>query len=424
MRIARFQAENYRRLSAVELDIGEDNVIEISGKNGAGKSSILDAIWDVIGGRAANNDNPVQRGKTKAEVELVLEGDHRFVAKRTWTEDGKSKITLKQTLIQKRDGKPKDLTHSSPQSVLDTLFETVAFDPGKFMFAAPAEQAEILKRASDLDLGDIEEEIDQTETFRRDAKRDFTRAEVEFQEAGEKAPEEDPGKVQPIGELTKKIRSLEEKRETAVEGIRKHQEFDERIKSAEALVKKLQDEKRNLISEGELIQAREDASVQVDGLHKELEHSEAKIREKNAWDRKEEKEKAFLEKKKEHDDLDEELKKLRTTRLGMISAAAEKIPVKGLALDEDGKTVIFNDLAFDSCSQSEKIRVSMALAMALNPELKVIQIRDGSLLDQDSLKQIKSMAKKHGYQIWIEIVDTSGDIGIVIEEGQVIKDNR
>jgi hypothetical protein len=57
--------------------------------------------------------------------------------------------------------------------------------------------------------------------------------------------------------------------------------------------------------------------------------------------------------------------------------------------------------------------------MAARPELRVMVIKDGSLLDDKNLKIIAEMAHAHDYQIWIEQVSTSGKVGIYLEEGEV-----
>ena len=97
--------------------------------------------------------------------------------------------------------------------------------------------------------------------------------------------------------------------------------------------------------------------------------------------------------------------------------AAAKMPVAGLGFG-DG-VVTYNDIPFDQASSAEQLRVSLAIAMAANPKLRVIRIEDGSLLDEDSLAQIAAMAKDHDYQVWIERVETSGKVGFVIEDGHV-----
>ena len=61
----------------------------------------------------------------------------------------------------------------------------------------------------------------------------------------------------------------------------------------------------------------------------------------------------------------------------------------------------------------------MVLAMAANPELRVIRIKDGSLLDSENLALIDEIAKGGDFQVWIECVDGSGKMGFYIEDGRV-----
>ena len=98
-----------------------------------------------------------------------------------------------------------------------------------------------------------------------------------------------------------------------------------------------------------------------------------------------------------------------------ITRASMPIPDIGFG---DGQ-VIYKNIPFDQASDAEKLRVSLAIAIAANPELRVIRIRDGSLLDDDGLAAIAKMADELDYQVWIERVDGSGKVGVVIEDGMV-----
>ena len=49
MKIVQLHAENYKRLRTVEIS-PDGNIVTIGGRNGAGKSSILDAIYVALGG--------------------------------------------------------------------------------------------------------------------------------------------------------------------------------------------------------------------------------------------------------------------------------------------------------------------------------------------------------------------------------------
>jgi len=98
--------------------------------------------------------------------------------------------------------------------------------------------------------------------------------------------------------------------------------------------------------------------------------------------------------------------------------AAASMPVEGLGFGEG--IVLYNGIPFEQASSAEQLRVSLAIAMAGNPKLRVIRIQDGSLLDDTSLAAIAQMAKDGEYQVWIERVDTSGQVGIVIDDGAVV----
>ncbi|MGN8821735.1 hypothetical protein ACTNC1_12740, partial [Atopobiaceae bacterium HCP3S3_A4] len=97
--------------------------------------------------------------------------------------------------------------------------------------------------------------------------------------------------------------------------------------------------------------------------------------------------------------------------------ASATFPVEGLGFDETGVT--FKGVPFSQASSAEQIRVSLAMAMALNPTLRVIRILDGSLLDDDSMQMVADAAKEGGYQVWIERVSDPSESAIVIEDGEV-----
>jgi hypothetical protein len=99
--------------------------------------------------------------------------------------------------------------------------------------------------------------------------------------------------------------------------------------------------------------------------------------------------------------------------------AAAKFPVDGLSFDETGVT--FGGLPFEQASSAEQLRISVAIGIALNPKLKVLLIRDGSLLDADSLKLVAEMAADSDAQVWVERVDDTRKVGVVIEDGSVVE---
>ncbi len=83
--------------------------------------------------------------------------------------------------------------------------------------------------------------------------------------------------------------------------------------------------------------------------------------------------------------------------------------------------MLYNETNFDRLSTGEQIRVSTAIGMSLNPDLKVIFIREGALLDKKNLQYIAEQANAKDYQVWVEVCADEASVGFWIENGQVTK---
>ena len=70
-------------------------------------------------------------------------------------------------------------------------------------------------------------------------------------------------------------------------------------------------------------------------------------------------------------------------------------------------------------SNAEQIKVSAAIGMTTNRKVRVMRIKDGSLLDDSSLAVIAEMAHERDFQVFIETVDLTGNIGFYMEDGEV-----
>jgi len=106
----------------------------------------------------------------------------------------------------------------------------------------------------------------------------------------------------------------------------------------------------------------------------------------------------------------------RAERAAMIHGA--KYPVSGLGFGDDG-SVTYSGIPLSQASQAEQIRVSMAIGLAMNPTLRLVLIRDASLLDDASMTLVADLAEKHDALVVLERVG-DGDVGaVVIEDGEV-----
>jgi len=114
-------------------------------------------------------------------------------------------------------------------------------------------------------------------------------------------------------------------------------------------------------------------------------------------------------------DLTEILDKLDAEKAKALAEAS--FPVEGLAFDSDGVT--YNGIPFEQSSSAEQLRISVAMGLALHNDLKVLLIRDGSLLDADSLRMVAEMATDADAQVWIERVSDGDEVTVIIEDGMV-----
>ena len=71
-------------------------------------------------------------------------------------------------------------------------------------------------------------------------------------------------------------------------------------------------------------------------------------------------------------------------------------------------------------SSAEQLRVSTAIGFGMNKKLKLMLIRDGSLIDSSGMELLQAMAEEQDAQIIIERVSNGEKIGIVIEDGSVV----
>lgn len=396
MKIIKLTAENIKRLKAVE--IAPDGTLQvITGRNAQGKSSVLDAIWLALGGGAASRETarPVRDGEDGASVTLDL-GD--LTVTRTWKGD---KTSL---AVASADG----AKYSSPQKVLDSLIGRLSFDPLEFTRLSAREQREAL-----LDLVDLDVDLADLDARRKIAYDERTEIGRQGKALGN-VPDPDPSAPAEEISAADLINQI-----TAAQGALHRQRAErQQVEDRAAEVSRLEAELAE--ARGRLEQAQQVAQwhapvADVEQLRDDLarvEHTNRAVRE-NA-----ERRRRIAER-----DRIQEAYIAKTAEIGRLDEAkAEALanaefPVEGLGFDDHGVT--YQGVPFSQASSAEQIRVSLAMAMSLNPKLRVIRILDGSLLDADNLALIRDMAADRDYQVWVERVADGTGVGVVIEDGEV-----
>lgn len=418
-RIIRLSAENIKRLTAVEIVPGDKNLIEITGKNGAGKTSVLDAIWWALGGTANVQDQPIRNGEDEATVELDLGAlivRRKFIAQ----EDGSHTTSL---TVSNPDG----ARYQSPQKMLDAILGDLTFDPLAFTRLAAKDQLKSLQTlVVDFDFDHVAEQRAESFTERRDINRDIKSVTSQIEAVALKIEANEGAEVIDLTAATKsyddamKLREIfsqasnERTRDnTALEGA------TNRVAEITSQIENLKAERAELTETIEHIEKRVAKPLgtmpDVSAARANLEKAQSQTAIVAAID-----EKARLEARKAN--LTQQSEALTAT-LGKLDASAadavraSNIPVHGIAFGAD--CVMLNGVPFNQGSDAEQLRAAIEIAIAMNPELRICRVRDGSLIDADGMKALEKYAAEHGFQVWIETVQSDRDTAIVIEDGSV-----
>jgi recombinational DNA repair ATPase RecF len=437
MKIIQFNAENVKKLKAVEIK-PSSYVVEISGKNESGKTSLLDAIYYALGGKEAlkSTTKPIRSGEKSAKIKLDL-GD--IVVERRFTEkDSYLSVTTKE-----------GAKFPSPQALLDSMVGRISFDPLAFanMDNGSADgkrrQLEDLISLVKLDIDLVKWQKDRQDLVdtRGMLGRNIKDAESQLKMMAT-VPDNIPEEEISISQLTEEFKTaqdiktandakrklLSDKRGEAEQLQTEILTREKTINSMKANLKELEDAQLNAkntlsvrIEHGKTLKAEVDTlqDPDMDAITSKMSGVEENNRMVRIKAKRKETEDVLAREKKSYNEKTAEIDALDKKKSDALKSA--KFPIANLSFNDEG--VLYKDIPFSQCSSAERLKVSLAIAMAMNPKVRVIRITDGSLLDADNMKIIADMAKEKDFQCWIERVSSDDQIGIVIEDGTIVKNN-
>ncbi len=407
MRIVQLTAENLKRLRAV--DITPDGHLQvIAGRNGQGKTSVLDAIWFALGGKDAQRGTakPIREGQATASVRLDL-GD--IVVTRTWAGD---RTALK---VESKDG----ARYGSPQAMLDDIVGRLSFDPLAFTHLPAREQRDTLLTLVDLPFDPADLDRRRAGLFEQRTEIGREGKQLEGQLAGTPvAPDGTPDVEVSSADLFTELRAAQNARSEhamvvarAEDAQSARERAEDAMAAAERALIEAQAAEAAAITAVRALPDLPDTAA-LEGRIAGVDDVNAAVRAKAQGARVAA---AVADARVRYEEKSTAIAALDQEKADGLAAAV--FPIDGLSFDADGVT--YQGVPFTQASAAEQLRVSLALAMAMNPKLRVIRITDGSLLDADNMALIEEMAKAQDYQVWIERVDETGSIGILIEDGAV-----
>lgn len=421
MKIVRLEAANVKRIRAVAIR-PDGAIVTVAGRNAQGKSSCLDAIQYALAGGRSLPPRVIRDGETEAHVILELDD---LVVERRWTGNDRSYLE-----VRDKDG----LKHRSPQALLDKLVGELSFDPLAFTRLPPKLQAEALRKLSGVDFTALERKRELLYQQRTDANRDVARLQAKV--AG--ADKGEPGEEVTIAELVAKANEahagkaknerIREEARRAMEAVpaasRAVSAAQQRITDLEAQLTAARAElERASHAETAAMERAEKAEAYVQQLVDpdpttftaqlaDAEKVNARRRAAKAYAQLAAEVEAAVKKAA---DLDEAIGAVDAEKAKLLEQA--KLPVPGLSFTSEG--VLLNGVPLEQASGAEQLRVSLAMGIAANPKLKVVLIRDASLLDDRSLELVAQMAEEAGSQVWLEKVADGDGAGasVIIEDG-------
>lgn len=399
--------ENVKRVKAVQFEPSADGLTIIGGRNGQGKTSVLDAIAWALGG---NNYKPSVPERDGALVPPNLH------------------IELSNGLIVERKGKNSTLKVTDPngnksgQQLLNEFVSTLALDLPKFINGSDKDKADSLLKI--LGIGDVLSQLDTKENQLYAQRTEVGRIADRKKKAADEMPMYPNVPKEPVSatELIKEQQEIlarngenEQKRQNAARYERMLAETQIAFDEAKAALQK---------AEQDCLTARKSAEDLHDESTAELEKNLAEIEALNIKIRANStKEAAEIEAnnlQQEYDGLTEQIESIREERNKLLDSA--ELPLPGLSV-KDGK-LIYNNMPWDGMSGSDQLKVATAIVRKLNPQCGFVLMDKLEQMDLETLQEFGVWLKQEGLQVIATRVSTGDECSIIIEDGMVKGDTE
>lgn len=407
--IKSFEIENVKRVKAVAVEPTASGLTIIGGRNGQGKTSVLDSIAWALGGDKFRPSN-AQRDGSVTPPHL--------------------KVTLSNGLIVERSGKNSALKVIDPQGrksgqqLLNSFIEVLALDLPRFMNATSKEKANTLLKI--IGVGDELYKLDREEERLYNQRHAIGQIADQKRKFAAEMPVYEGVPTEPISaaELIKEQQDIlarngenRRKRERA-EQLEAQYHFQRGI--VDGLKVKLADEEAKL---AQLKNDFETASRSAVDLHDEstaeLQDSIANIDDINRKVRANlDREKAEIEAEgylTQYIKLTSAIEDVRQRRTDLLNNA--DMPLAELSVENGELT--YKGHRWDSMSGSEQLRVSTAIVRKLNPNCGFVLLDKLEQMDADTLADFGKWLESEGLQAIATRVSTGDECSLIIEDGYI-----
>ena len=403
IKINSLEIENVKRVKAVKLEPSPNGLTVIGGRNGQGKTSVLDGLAWSVGGDKFKPSTPEREGSM---VPPSL------------------KVVLSNGLIVERKGKNSDLKVTDPsgnkagQQLLNEFIEQMALNLPKFLAANSKEKASILLQIIGVEDQLRELEAKESQLYNRrteigriaDQKKKFALEMVSYPEA--------PKELISASELIKKQQDILARNG---ENARKRQNIKyitDKVNNLHNQIAELKRQLREAEADQEI--ALKSAIDLHDESTAELEQSLSNIDAINVKVRANyDKEKAEIDADdytKQYNELTSEIEKVRQAKNDLLTNA--NLPLQELSVENGELT--YKGYKWDNMSGAEQLKIATAIVRKLNPNCGFVLMDKLEQMDTETMKEFGIWLKAEGLQVIATRVSTSKEeCSIIIEDGYV-----
>ncbi|MEG0904534.1 MAG: AAA family ATPase [Lachnospiraceae bacterium] len=409
IKINKLEIENVKRIKAVKIEPTKDGLTVIGGRNGQGKTSVLDAIAWVLGGEKYKPSQPEREGS------VIPPNLH---------------IVLSNGFVVERKGKNSSLKVTDPegnkggQQLLNEFVEQLAINLPKFMSATGKEKAQTLLKIIGvgdrlLELEQKEQEIyNQRQAIGRiaDQKKKYAKEQIYYPDA--------PKDLVSATDLIKQQQDIlakngenQRKRDNADQYQRsvsilnlEIEEMQEKLKQKEQQLKEAQDNLHISLMSIETLQ--DESTTELEQSITNIEEINRKIRANLDKDKAEE---DALDYENQYNTYTAEINKVRDAKTELLKEA--DLPLPDLSVEEG--ELVYNGFKWDNMSGAEQLKVATAIIRKLNPQCGFVLLDKLEQMDTDTLNEFGQWLEQEGLQAIATRVSTGEECSIVIEDGYV-----
>lgn len=426
LKILQANISNFKNITAKEIRIDGRSLVVIGG-NAVGKSSFIQALLSPLDSQYIPAKT-IKEGEERGSIKLLIGGEMDGLPKKynidIFFTPGNQSGRLVVTNELGEEMKP-------AKTFLKGLVGNIGFDVFQFLKSKPKEQVEQLKKIAGLDFGKINLERQKVYDERTYINKKIQEEEAQLKNHG--YSDADIGKYsaridvapvkQKITDLGKAIQDysnveagINSRQEKYNNNIERCASIDREIIELMRKIEKLKTEAAEKAAENNQLTVdigkgktwlAGNTKPDITKLNEELSAAEEHNRHYEKLEQFKAKNIELNAMKAKSESYSDKIKEIDKNKEDMISNS--KLPVAGLTFTDESP--LYNGLPLEDgqINKAKLIEIGARIGMAMNPTLRIIFVNDASLLDKNSLKALIELCESEGYQLFLEIVDFSGE---------------